>query len=125
MTENTPTASSRRGITAPQGFRAAGIHCGIKKPGLLDLALVASEQSGPIAGVFTRNQVIAAPIIVDRLHLRKGIGRVILINSGNANACAGAKGLASAKLTSMSVARHMNIPTPRVFIGSTGGLGRM
>ena len=125
MTENTPTASPRRGITAPQGFRAAGIHCGIKKPGLLDLALVASEQSGPIAGVFTRNQVIAAPVIVDRLHLRKGIGRAILINSGNANACTGAKGLAAAKLTATSIARRMNIPSHQVFIGSTGVIGRV
>ena len=50
-----------RGIAAPLGFRAAGMHCGIKKPGLLDLALVVSEVSGPIAGVFTTNQVVAAP----------------------------------------------------------------
>src|SRR5207302_9307751 len=120
MTENTPTVSPRRGITAPQGFRAAGIHCGIKKPGLLDLALVASEQSGPIAGVFTRNQVIAAPVIVDRLHLRKGIGRAILINSGNANACTGIKGLAAAKQTAREVARHLSMPSHHVFIGSSG-----
>jgi glutamate N-acetyltransferase / amino-acid N-acetyltransferase len=125
MGNKPPTVSPRRGITAPQGFRAAGIHCGIKKPGLLDLALVASDQSGPIAGVFTRNQVAAAPVIVDRLRLRKGIGRAILVNSGNANACTGAKGLTAAKLTAMSVARHMNIPSQQVFIGSTGIIGRV
>ena len=125
MTEDTPTASPRRGITAPKGFSAAGVHCGIKKPGLLDLALVASEQSGPIAGVFTRNQMVAAPVIIDRLHLRKGIGRAILINSGNANACTGAKGMAAAKLTVTSVAQHMNIPSHHVFIGSTGVIGRV
>jgi glutamate N-acetyltransferase/amino-acid N-acetyltransferase len=124
MTKNTPTTSPRRGITAPQGFRAAGIHCGIKKPGLLDLALVVSEQSGPIAGVFTQNQVVAAPVIVDRLHLRRGIGQAILVNSGNANACTGAKGLAAAKHTATSVARHMGIPSHHVFIGSTGVIGR-
>ena len=124
MTKKTPTTSPRRGITAPQGFRAAGIHCGIKKPGLLDLALVVSEQSGPIAGVFTQNQVVAAPVIVDRLHLRRGIGRAILVNSGNANACTGAKGLAAAKHTATSVARHMGIPSHHVFIGSTGVIGR-
>ncbi|HEY6261226.1 MAG TPA: bifunctional glutamate N-acetyltransferase/amino-acid acetyltransferase ArgJ [Nitrospiraceae bacterium] len=125
MTESTLTASPRRGITSPQGFRAAGIHCGIKKAGLLDLALVASEQSGPIAGVFTRNQVVAAPVTIDRLHLRRGIGQAILINSGNANACTGATGLAAAKLTAMSVAQHMNIPAHHVFIGSTGVIGRV
>ncbi|MGH7146979.1 MAG: bifunctional glutamate N-acetyltransferase/amino-acid acetyltransferase ArgJ [Nitrospiraceae bacterium] len=125
MTENTPAKSSRLGITAPQGFRAAGIHCGIKKPGLLDLALVVSEQSGPIAGVFTQNQVVAAPVMVDRLHLRRGIGQAILVNSGNANACTGAKGLAAAKKTAMVVARCMSIPSHHVFIGSTGVIGRV
>jgi glutamate N-acetyltransferase/amino-acid N-acetyltransferase len=124
MAKRSLTASPRRGITAPQGFRAAGIHCGIKKPGLLDLALVVSEQSGPIAGVFTRNQVVAAPVTVDRLHLRRGIGRAILVNSGNANACTGAKGLAAAKKTARVVARHLSIPSHHVFIGSTGVIGR-
>jgi glutamate N-acetyltransferase/amino-acid N-acetyltransferase len=125
MTKKIPNTSPRRGITAPQGFRAAGIHCGIKKPGLLDLALVVSEQSGPIAGVFTKNQVVAAPVIVDRLHLRKGIGRAILVNSGNANACTGAKGLAAAKQTATLVARQLGVPTQHVFIGSTGVIGRV
>ncbi len=123
--KKTPTTSTRRGITAPQGFRAAGIHCGIKKTGLLDLALVVSEQSGPIAGVFTKNQVVAAPVIVDRLHLRKGIGRAILVNSGNANACTGAKGLAAAKKTATLIARQLDVPIEQVFIGSTGVIGRV
>jgi glutamate N-acetyltransferase / amino-acid N-acetyltransferase len=123
MAKLSPT--SRRGITAPQGFRAAGIHCGIKKPGLFDLALVVSEQSGPIAGVFTQNQIVAAPVIVDRLHLRKGIGRAILINSGNANACTGAEGLAAAKKTARLLARHIKVPSYQVFIGSTGVIGRV
>ena len=124
MSKKIPVTSPRRGITAPQGFRAAGIHCGIKKPGLLDLALVVSEQSGPIAGVFTKNQVVAAPVIVDRLHLRQGIGRAILVNSGNANACTGAKGLAAAKKTATMVARQIGVPIQQVFIGSTGVIGR-
>lgn len=123
--KKTAAASPRRGITAPQGFQAAGIHCGIKKPGLLDLALVVSEQSGPIAGVFTKNQVVAAPVIVDRLHLRQGVGRAILINSGNANACTGAKGLAAAKQTVTLIARQLGIPSQEVFIGSTGVIGRV
>jgi glutamate N-acetyltransferase/amino-acid N-acetyltransferase len=125
MAKKSPTSSTRRGVTAPQGFRAAGIHCGIKKPGLLDLALIVSEQSGPIAGVFTKNQVVAAPVILDRLHLRQGIGRAILVNSGNANACTGAKGLAAAKKTARSLARHIGVPTPQIFIGSTGVIGRV
>src|SRR5688572_7265982 len=125
MTKKTPIASPRSGITSPQGFRAAGIHCGIKKPGLLDLALIVSEQSGPIAGVFTKNQVVAAPVILDRLHLRQGIGRAILVNSGNANACTGAKGLAAAKKTARVLARHIGVPAHQIFIGSTGVIGRV
>ena len=125
VTKKTSTTSPRHGITAPQGFRAAGIHCGIKKPGLLDLALVVSEQSGPIAGVFTLNQVVAAPVVVDRLHLRKGVGRAILVNSGNANACTGANGLTAAKKTAALVARHVGVPSHQVFIGSTGVIGRV
>ena len=124
MPRKSPAVFSRRGITAPQGFLAAGIHCGIKKSGLLDLALVVSEQSGPIAGVFTRNLVVAAPVIVDRLHLRQGTGRAILVNSGNANACTGARGLAAAQKTVRVLARRMAIPSHHVFIGSTGVIGR-
>ncbi len=125
MAKKSLTPTPRRGVTAPQGFRAAGIHCGIKKPGLLDLALIVSEQSGPIAGVFTKNQVVAAPVILDRLHLRQGIGRAILVNSGNANACTGAKGLAAAKKTARVLARHIGVPAPQIFIGSTGVIGRV
>ena len=113
-----------QGITAPLGFRAAAVHCGIKKPGLLDLALVVSEQSGPIAGMFTTNQVVAAPVTLDRRHLRRGVARAILINSGNANACTGRQGMAAARRTATIVARTLGRPVHEVFIGSTGVIGR-
>jgi glutamate N-acetyltransferase / amino-acid N-acetyltransferase len=112
------------GITAPLGFRAAGLHCGIKKAGVLDLALVVSDRSGPIGGVFTTNRVVAAPVALDRLHLRHGVGRAILINSGNANACTGRPGMAAAQRTAAVVARTLGIPIHEVFIGSTGVIGR-
>lgn len=113
-----------RGVTAPQGFRASGIHCGIKKPGLLDLALIVSDRSGPVAGTFTRNNVVAAPVVLDRLHLRRGTGRAVLVNSGNANACTGRLGLAAAEKTASIVARILRCPVHEVFIGSTGVIGR-
>ncbi len=116
--------SFRQGVTAPLGFRATGIHCGIKKAGLLDLALLVSEQSGPIAGVFTRNQIVAAPVILDRLHLRQGRGRAIIINSGNANACTGPAGMTAARRTAQLVATRLGIPCHEVFVGSTGVIGR-
>lgn len=113
------------GVTAPLGFLAAGIHCGIKKAGLLDLALIVSEVSGPIAGVFTRNQVAAAPVILDRLHLKHRRGRAILVNSGNANACTGKQGLAAAKTMASLVAHRLGVPLEEVFVGSTGVIGRV
>jgi glutamate N-acetyltransferase/amino-acid N-acetyltransferase len=122
---NEMSENDSRGITAPLGFRAAGLHCGIKKPGLLDLALVVSERSGPIAGLFTNNQIVAAPVILDRLHLQRGVGRAILVNSGNANACTGRQGLAAARKTASLVARTLDRPVHEVFIGSTGVIGRV
>lgn len=113
------------GITAPLGFQAAGIHCGIKKPNLLDLAICVSDVSGPIAGVFTKNRVVAAPVLLDRLHLRSRRGRAIIVNSGNANACTGEQGLVAAKTMAASVAQQLSIPVHHVFVGSTGVIGRV
>ena len=108
------------GVTAPLGFRAAGIYCGIKKKKQLDLALLVSEKKGPIAGVFTTNRIAAAPVILDRLHLKKGIGRAILINSGNANACTGPEGMRTAADMAQLVATALQTPLHTIFIGSTG-----
>jgi glutamate N-acetyltransferase/amino-acid N-acetyltransferase len=111
------------GITAPKGFSAAGIHSGIKKTNQPDLALIVSEQPGPIAGVFTSNTLPAAPVILDRLHLKKGIGQALIINSGNANAFTGPEGYAHAKEMGRIVADQLQIPFHRVFVGSTGVIG--
>lgn len=113
------------GVTAPRGFKAAGLHCGIKKPGVLDLALLASTVTGPIAGVFTKNRVVAAPVILDRRHLRQHQGRAIIVNSGNANACTGAQGLAAAKAMASAVAQGLSVPVQQIFVGSTGVIGRV
>lgn len=113
------------GVTTPQGFQAAGIHCGIKKPGMLDLALVVSTVTGPIAGVFTKNRVAAAPVVLDRLHLSRRRGRAIIVNSGNANACTGVRGLAAAKTMASLVAKSLAVPVNQVFVGSTGVIGRV
>jgi glutamate N-acetyltransferase/amino-acid N-acetyltransferase len=114
----------RIGITAPLGFQAAGVHCGIKKSKLLDLALCVSEVSGPVAGVFTKNCVAAAPVLLDRRHLRSHRGRAIIVNSGNANACTGKQGLIDAKAMATAVARQLVVPVEQVFVGSTGVIGR-
>ena len=114
------------GVTAPIGFRAAGVYCGIKKKKKqqLDLALLVSDQEGPVAGVFTTNQVVAAPVILDRLHLKKGVGRAFLINSGNANACTGPDGMRAAKEMAQLAATALDCPPHTIFVGSTGVIGQ-
>jgi glutamate N-acetyltransferase / amino-acid N-acetyltransferase len=113
----------KSGITAPKGFLAAGIHAGIKEAKHLDLALVTSETPGPIAGVFTKNIIPAAPVILDRRHLKKGVGQAIIINSGNANAFTGTDGLKDAREMAHLVARELAISKQCVFVGSTGVIG--
>mgnify|MGYP001420361756 CR=1 FL=1 len=112
------------GVTAPHGFLAAGLYCGIKKKVLPDLALVVSEEPGPIAGVFTTNRVAAAPVLLGRRSLRKGIGRAILVNSGNANACTGPAGMRAAEQMARMIAGPLRTPDHTVFVGSTGVIGQ-
>ena len=87
------------GVTAAAGFVAAGLHTGIKPHAKPDLALLVSAREGPIAGVFTTNRVVAAPVLLDQRHIRRGRGRAIVVNSGNANAATGERGLGDAQAT--------------------------
>jgi glutamate N-acetyltransferase / amino-acid N-acetyltransferase len=98
-----------QGVTAPAGFRAAGIAAGIKASGALDLALVFNE--GPdyaAAGVFTRNQVKAAPVLWTRQALTTGRLRAVILNSGGANACTGPGGFADTHATAEAVAAALS-----------------
>jgi glutamate N-acetyltransferase/amino-acid N-acetyltransferase len=114
----------RGGVTAPRGFSAAGIHCGIKKKRLPDLALFVSERNGPVAGVFTTNRLAAASITLNRLKLRRQTGRAVIVNSGNANAFTGARGYADAEEMAVLVARRLTLAPHTVFVGSTGVIGQ-
>jgi glutamate N-acetyltransferase/amino-acid N-acetyltransferase len=113
------------GITAPKGFRAAGVACGIKANGKLDLGLVASDDVASAAAVFTTNQAVAAPVIVSREHLAEGKGqaRAIVVNSGCANACTGTEGLRVAQLMTAEVARALGCEPEEVLVASTGVIG--
>ena len=111
MTET--SASTRlvrtQGVTAPEGFRATGISAGIKASGALDLALVFNE--GPdygAAGVFTRNQVKAAPVLWTTQVLTTGRLRGVILNSGGANACTGAGGFQDSHATAEAVAKALS-----------------
>jgi glutamate N-acetyltransferase/amino-acid N-acetyltransferase len=111
------------GITAVKGVKAAGVACGIKA-GRLDLALITSDRPAPVAGVFTRNRVRAAPVILCERLLRGGRLSAIVANSGNANACTGKAGLADAEHVGRWVAEAVRRPAGQVFVCSTGVIGQ-
>lgn len=111
------------GLTAPKGFRAAGVHCGIKAGRKRDLALVLSDGLASLAAMFTTNKVKAAPVLVSQERSQSGVAQAIIINSGNANACTGAQGLADAREMTALVARALGIAEEFVLVASTGIIG--
>jgi glutamate N-acetyltransferase/amino-acid N-acetyltransferase len=113
------------GITAPAGFRAAGVAAGIKRSGDPDIALIVPDRPASGAALFTTNQVQAAPVVVSRRHLEQSKGRVagVLVNSGCANACTGAAGLAVADQSATVLAARLGCPVEQVVIASTGVIG--
>jgi len=108
-----------------KGFLASGICAGIKDDDKLDLALVYSEKEASVAGVFTRNKVKAAPVLISQAHLtrNKGKARAIIANSGNANACTGGKGIEDTIMLSQFVEDRLNIRREEVLVASTGVIG--
>ncbi|MDR3310331.1 MAG: bifunctional glutamate N-acetyltransferase/amino-acid acetyltransferase ArgJ [Oscillospiraceae bacterium] len=113
------------GVTAPQGFRAAGIHVGVKthNPDKRDLALIASDAECGAAAVFTKNIVKAAPVLVTREHLANGKLRAVIANSGNANACA-PNGETNARNMCEAAAAALGISADDVAVASTGVIGQ-
>jgi glutamate N-acetyltransferase/amino-acid N-acetyltransferase len=114
-------------VTAPGGFTAAGVACGIKPSGLPDLSLVATETGQPVtaAGVFTSNRSTAAPVVVSRAHLAATGGRAgaVILNSGNANAATGAPGCSAAESMCAAVAAELGCRPEEVLVCSTGLIG--
>lgn len=106
------------------GFLFAAVEAAIKKPGRMDLGLIASREPVRAAGIFTTNRVKAAPVLVSRDRLRNGIAQAILVNSGNANACTGKKGMDDARESTRSVARSLGIKESMVLVASTGVIGQ-
>ena len=120
-------------IVAPIGFLASGIFCDIKKLGTgkgsnkgpkRDLALIVSETPATVAGMFTTNQVCAAPvkICVERLK-KKNLAQVVVVNSGNANACTGKQGMAAAREMVSFTEKTLALSAGRALVGSTGRIG--
>ena len=113
------------GVAAPAGFRAAGVACGIKAGGKLDLSLLVSDRTASAAGVFTTNIAKAAPVLLSQEHLTRsgGQGRAIVINSGCANACTGADGHEHARKMAARTAEVVGCVPDSVLVASTGVIG--
>ena len=115
------TKLENRGVTAVKGFQASGIRCGIRN-GKKDIAVIYSEADAHAAGVFTLNQVQAAPVHLCKAHLENPI-RAIVINSANANACTGEQGINDAAAMAEKTASELNLDPGRVMVSSTGVIG--
>ena len=114
-------------VTAPKGFAAAGIACGIKPTGNPDLALVSTDDGKPVpaAAVFTSNKATAAPVLVSRRHLERSnnTAAAVVLNSGNANAATGAQGNDHAERMTALTAQHLGCDPAHVLVCSTGLIG--
>ena len=114
------------GVLIPLGFTAAGAHCGIKtKAGVPDIGIIFSETPACAAGVFTTNEIKAAPVRVSQEHIRSGIVRAIVVNSGNANACTGRRGLHDAAAMAALVSARLKVSADSVLVASTGIIGHL
>ena len=111
-----------KNIAVP-GYKVWGIHCGIKKTDKKDLALIVSDREAAVAGVFTRNRVKAASVVLGMAKAKTGKGQVIVANSGCANACTGKQGFADAKETAEITAAELGVRADQVYVASTGVIG--
>lgn len=119
-------------VVAPQGFLAGGVFCDIKRLGTgkgsdkgrkRDLCLLVSETPAAVAGLFTTNQVCAAPVKVCVSRVAKGVAQAVVVNSGNANACTGRQGMKDALAMTALAEQTLGLSTGRVLVGSTGRIG--
>lgn len=106
-----------------QGFEAAGMAAGIKKGGDFDLGLIYSTVPAVVAGVFTRNLIQAAPVLISKDRVSRGTARAVVVNAGNANCCTGDQGMADALAMAASAAVELKQAPEDVLVASTGVIG--
>jgi glutamate N-acetyltransferase / amino-acid N-acetyltransferase len=111
------------GATSPAGFRSGGVACGVRGSGVLDLGLLVSERPCDVAAVFTRNAFKGAPLGVTREAVEAGGLRAVVVNSGNANAATGARGVEDACAMQGAAGRALGVEAGRVAVASTGVIG--
>ncbi|MGB9483461.1 MAG: bifunctional glutamate N-acetyltransferase/amino-acid acetyltransferase ArgJ [Candidatus Dormiibacterota bacterium] len=126
ITAKSAVGQQASGVTAARGFRAAAASADVRGAGSVrpDVALLASDVPATAAGVFTQNRVKAAPVVVSQLHLKRGMARAVVVNSGNANACTGSQGLADALRMVQTAADAAECDPGEVLVASTGVIGR-
>jgi glutamate N-acetyltransferase/amino-acid N-acetyltransferase len=107
-----------------KGFKASGVASGLKKNGGKDLGLIYSEVPATIAGVFTKNLVQAAPVLLDKERIKSGRCQAVIVNSGNANCCMGDQGMRDAVLMTRFAASGLNISEDLILAASTGVIGQ-
>jgi glutamate N-acetyltransferase / amino-acid N-acetyltransferase len=115
----TPTG----GAAAPAGFRSGGVACGVRGSGVLDLGLLVSDRPCDVAAVFTRNAFKGAPLGVTREAVEAGGLRAVVVNSGNANAATGARGVEDARAMQGATGEALGVEAGRVAVASTGVIG--
>jgi len=112
------------GVNAAKGFIAGGLYCGIRKA-KKDIAIIKSASPAITAGVFTLNKVMAAPLLADKQQLQKSnLCSAVVVNSGNANACTGERGMKDAWTMIELTANALNLPQEQVMVSSTGVIGQ-
>ncbi len=109
----------------PRGFQFAGVTCGIKASGKSDISLIVTDRDVVAAGVYTTNQIVAAPVILSRSRTPSSSIRAVLTNSGNANACTGEQGMTDAKATCHHIASLVGCSDSDVLLMSTGVIGKL
>jgi len=112
------------GVGAPLGFKASGLHCGIKRSKKKDLALIVSERLCDAAGTFTTNKVQASWVVVNKDHLRNGKAQAVIANSGNANCMTGDSGFENTRSMALAVSRLLGLKKKNVLVASTGVIGK-
>jgi glutamate N-acetyltransferase/amino-acid N-acetyltransferase len=117
------THKKNKTITSPKGFVAAGVHCGVKQSGNDDLGLLVCPAGAKAAAVFTTNKIVSAAVTVSKQHVKSTNISAIVVNSGNANACTGEKGIKNAIAMCSKTAQELNTANRHVLVASTGIIG--
>jgi len=110
-------------ITSPKGFLAAGVHCGIKKSGNLDLGMIVCPAGAKAAAVFTTNKIVSAAVTVSKEHIKSLSISAVVVNSGNANTCTGQAGTKNAIKMCAETAKQIEVEPHNVLVASTGIIG--